>query len=336
MNNLANKKLLPLVSILIPLYNAEKYFKECLESVINQTYKNLEVIIINDGSTDGSLTIAQKYAKKYTWIKVYSQENHGASVARNKAFSYSKGDYIQYLDADDIMHLDKIMLQIQALKKYDFNPEIVTFGKWSKFFHSTNNMFFSTLAIYKDYDNTLKFLIDSWNNAHYSIIHSWLISKELHLKVGKWDERISVLDDSIFFAKVAYNAKKIIFSSESIVYWRQDNEISLSKDKSRQGMESHLLACDSYIKIVEKDLDSLELKQALALEYSKFIYCAYPRYMDLVEQAEESIAELGFAQPLPLPTKKFRFFNKIIGFYSVVRLFSAKDRLMKKLRDIKK
>ena len=321
-----------LVSVLIPLYNAEKYFEECMESIINQTYKNLEVIIVNDGSTDNSLSLAKEYADKYKWIKVYSQENSGASIARNKAFSYSTGEYIQYLDDDDILHLDKIETQMQRLSEYDFDPEVIATCKWSRFFYNINNASFPPLNIYKDYDDTLKFLVDAWSNAHYSIIHSWLISRELHQKIRGWDKTISVLDDSVFFGKVAYKAKKIVYVSESKVYWRQDKTDSLSKNVSREGMKSHLLACDNYMYIIKEDLNYPGLKYALAMQYSIFIYRAYPMYMDLVKKAEDRIKELGYNTPFPMPTNKFRFMTKLMGFYPTARLFGTKDRFIKKIR----
>lgn len=322
----------PLVSVLIPLYNAEKYFDECIQSVIGQTYKNIEVIIVNDGSTDNSLNIANMYAKKYVFIKVIDQENKGAASARNKAFSFSSGEYIQYLDADDILQPDKIVTQIQQLAIYDYDPKIVAMGRWCRFFYDLDNINCPSLIISKTYDDTLNFLVDVWSNAHYGIIHSWLISREMHQKVGIWDPTISVLDDSIFFARVAFLAKKIIYVDKSIAYWRQDNMESLSKNRSRKGMESHLTACHNYAEIVKEKLDYPGVRKALALEYSKFIYVVYPEYMDLVKEAEIAIADLGFTGPLPLPTKKFQFSKKAIGFYPTVRLFKFKDTVMKKMR----
>ena len=335
MNKVNNLKKEPLVSVLIPLYNAEKYFDECIESVIGQTYKNIEIIIIDDGSTDNSLGIARKYEKKHSNIKVYTQKNRGASSARNKAFSLSKGDYIQYLDADDIMDPAKIATQITQLSIYGFDPMVIANSKWHRFYNGINNKDCTSLCIYKDYEQPIKFLVDAWSNAHYSIIHSWLISRQMHKKVGTWSTAISVLDDSVFFAKVVFLSKRIIHVSNSIVYWRQDNISSLSKNTSYGGMQSHLNACNCYMKIVKEKLDYPNMKRALAQEYSKFIYRAYPDYMDLVKKAENSLKKLGYQEPLPLPTKKFQFAAKLIGFYPAARVFGLKDKTIRKLRSLR-
>ncbi len=325
----------PLVSILVPMYNAEKYFSETIESILGQTYKNIEIIIVDDESNDGSLALARKYENLHEHIQVYTQENSGAASARNQAFSYSKGDYIQYFDADDIMHSEKISSQVQRLSEYDFDQNIVATGKWTRFFKSTNTLRFPSLVVYKDYDNGLLFLKEAWSHFDYMIGQSWLIPRKLNEKVGGWNSNISVNDDGEFFARVAHSANKILFVPESIVYWRQENSISLSKNISRKGMESHLLVCDNYVKIIQKDLNYNGLKHALAMQYSKFIYRAYPMYPDLVTKAESELEKLGFFAPLPMPTKKFRLTAKLIGFYPTARLFGFKDRLVKKIRAIK-
>lgn len=91
----------PLISVIIPVYGVEKYIAQCLESVINQTYDNLEIIVINDGTKDRSAEIAKEYAKKDRRIKVYDFENGGLSVARNRGLFVATGDYIAFLDSDD-------------------------------------------------------------------------------------------------------------------------------------------------------------------------------------------------------------------------------------------
>lgn len=322
----------PLVSVLIPLYNAEKYFEECIESVINQTYKNLEVIIVNDGSTDNSLTIAEKYTKRYEWIKVLSQENKGAASARNRAFFHSEGKYIQYFDADDIMHPEKISSQMEILRKYDFNPFVSAISRWARFYSTIDSAVFKELKTYKNYDDTLLYLMECWGSFQCMVGTAWLIHRELNEKIGGWDPFLSVHDDYLFFAKVAYFSNKIIYVHKSIVYWRQDNLQSLSTVATWEGMNSHLSVCSKLVDLVSKELNDPRIKYALAMEYSKCIYRSYPKYMDIVNEAELAVKNLGFDKPLPMPTKKFHFMTKLIGFYPTARLFGTKDRFIKKIR----
>ena len=95
-----------LVSIIIPIYNVEKYLTKCIESVINQTYKNLEIILVNDGSTDNSKEIIDKYSLIDSRIKVINKKNGGLSEARNAGIEIAKGDYIGFLDSDDWIELN--------------------------------------------------------------------------------------------------------------------------------------------------------------------------------------------------------------------------------------
>ena len=107
------------VSIIIPVYNSSEYLKECINSVINQTYKNLEIIIVNDKSTDNSLSIINSFSDKR--IKVINlKENSGVSVARNKGVEVSTGDYICFIDSDDYWYLDKIKKQVEFIKDKAF------------------------------------------------------------------------------------------------------------------------------------------------------------------------------------------------------------------------
>ena len=120
----------PLVSILIPAYNAEQWLAETLQSALAQTWQNKEIIVVNDGSTDCSASVARQFES--CGVKVISQENKGASAARNRAFQEAKGDFIQYLDADDLLAPDKIERQVQLLGNEE-NYNCVTSGEWGRF-----------------------------------------------------------------------------------------------------------------------------------------------------------------------------------------------------------
>jgi len=109
----------PLVSVVIPLYNSEKWIKETLLSVYKQSYENIEIIVVNDGSTDGSIDLVQEIAKQNkTCLEIFSIENSGVSYARNLGIEKSRGALIALLDSDDVWDSEKLKLQISFLEKY--------------------------------------------------------------------------------------------------------------------------------------------------------------------------------------------------------------------------
>ncbi|MBR2140366.1 MAG: glycosyltransferase family 2 protein [Phascolarctobacterium sp.] len=105
----------PLFSIVVPVYNVEKYLQRCLDSIVNQTFKNFECILVNDGSTDGSTEIVNYYAKEYGFLKAIHQSNKGLSAARNKGIENCSGEYILFCDSDDFV--EKEMLE-SCYKKF--------------------------------------------------------------------------------------------------------------------------------------------------------------------------------------------------------------------------
>lgn len=113
----------PLISIIIPVYNAEKYLQKCMNSLINQTYRNLEIICINNGSTDKSSNILKEYENKDKRIKVIETVNEGVSIARNKGIELIKGDYTMFVDSDDWIDLDTCEIALNKIK--DENADIV-------------------------------------------------------------------------------------------------------------------------------------------------------------------------------------------------------------------
>lgn len=120
----------PLVSIVVPVYNAEPYIRKTIQSVLNQTFADWELIMVNDGSKDNSLLIAQEYEAEDNRIHVYSNDvNHGVSYTRNKAMSYAKGKYIALLDADDLWHPEKLTKQITFMEEYGYEVSYCSYQK---------------------------------------------------------------------------------------------------------------------------------------------------------------------------------------------------------------
>ena len=129
------------ISIIIPVYNAEKHINKCIESIINQTYKNLEIICINDGSIDSSLDILETFAKHDDRIKVINTENHGASVARNIGLDNVTGDYIMFVDSDDWIELNTCQIALDTLIKHNVDIVMWDYYSESKNLSSPKNIF---------------------------------------------------------------------------------------------------------------------------------------------------------------------------------------------------
>ena len=116
-----------LVSVIIPVYNVYDYLDKCLNSIINQTYKSLEIIIVNDGSTDNSKDIIEKYSKIDKRITVINTKNNGLSVARNKGIDASHGDYLSFVDSDDYVDNDFIEYLVKLLEEYNSDISVCSF-----------------------------------------------------------------------------------------------------------------------------------------------------------------------------------------------------------------
>ena len=121
------------ISVIVPVYNAEKYLVECLESLVKQTYQNFEIILVNDGSTDNSSKICEEYKKKYKNIKYISIENHGVSYARNLGIAEASGEYLYFMDSDDILIKDCF----ENFINYNPDSTILYSFRWSDFYKNT-------------------------------------------------------------------------------------------------------------------------------------------------------------------------------------------------------
>ena len=113
------------ISVIIPIFNAERYLSDCLDSIVNQSFKDIEIICINDGSKDKSEKIIKEYAQKDKRIILFNQDNKGAGPARDKGIELSRGEYISFIDSDDIFHYRTLEIAYNNLKKY--NSEVVWF-----------------------------------------------------------------------------------------------------------------------------------------------------------------------------------------------------------------
>jgi glycosyltransferase involved in cell wall biosynthesis len=301
----------------MPAYNASAYIREAIDSVLQQTFANIELIIVDDGSTDETFAIARQYASAN--CKVYQQANAGACRARNLAFEKCTGDYIQYLDADDILSKDKIEKQVSLFEQ--FGDEIITSSTWDKFYRNTSEAQFPTLHIYKNYDDPLMLLAEMWTNREMMANSVWLTPRKVIEVAGEWDETLTINQDGEFFCRVLLGASKIKFSNGKIFY---RSGLSNSVSRSNNGLlkvGSLYRSFELYERHVQLQANDQRVKEGLAMNYYYFIYTYFHLYPDLVAKAVDRVKELAIAPSTSkFGGKNFQSASGLFGFYTILRI----------------
>ncbi|MES9993373.1 MAG: glycosyltransferase family 2 protein [Candidatus Thiodiazotropha sp.] len=304
------------VSVLIPLYNAESYISDTIESCINQTYENVEIIIVDDGSTDNSYKIVEQYALKYSNVFLHKQANAGAPKARNLAFKKSSGEYIIFLDSDDILQKNKISLQINDAISH--GKDNLYCGRFMRFKDSINSAVNTHTNIYKNYEVARDWLISSWRTGEMGQTSIWMVHYELIVKAGPWNEELTKNQDGEFFCRVVLNSKSIVYNDNAVVYYRVRHD-SLSRNITEKSAESTLYSYLLYEHSIKQYLNK-DTKYALAHCYYDFINHYYPNYPKLITQAENKIKYFGFSYHELCRKQHMSILSKYFGMKSVLIL----------------
>lgn len=247
-----------LVSIIIPVYNVERYVGKCLDSVTNQSYDDIEIIVVNDGSTDGSGEICDQYAKKDQRIKVFHKKNGGLSDARNYGIEKSKGEIIAFVDSDDFVKKDFVGAMYQ--KMIQENADIVECGY---------NSIKPKRGSASGDDATIRLLIEqetvdivTWNK---------LYKKSLFVDNDVWFPKGKKHEDILTTYKILSKAKKVVYL-DKILYCYVDRKESITNtEKTEERLEMRELAAREAIEYFE---DNVKLKQAaeVSLLLAKYAY----------------------------------------------------------------
>ncbi len=208
----------PLISILLPVYNTSAYLPQCLDSVFAQTYTNLQVVLVDDGSKDNSLKICQQYAAKDPRIEVYHQENHGVATTRNHLLEKVKGDYVLFVDSDDWIEPD--MVEFLVGKALTNNIEMVVCGNVNNDTPPAseyNEELWSQDKAVKEFLRHVSINGSLWNKlTKVSLLHN-----------VKFHCGISYGEDALFCWDLLQNAKSILVTNKQLYHYRM-NENSLS------------------------------------------------------------------------------------------------------------
>lgn len=216
------------VSIIVPIYNVERYLPECIESLIHQTYDDIEILLVDDGSTDHSGQICEEYAVKDSRIRVIHQINAGAANAKNAGLDMATGAYITFADSDDRVDHRWIEIMLTALWEHDADVVECDFAKW-----------------YTDHEETesnAQFRYGEYTAEEYlrSYLHSWTCSlfwnKLFHAKLTsgiRFRKERRCIDDEFYTYKILATAKKIVRIPQCLYYYRQRASSAVSCRKNR-------------------------------------------------------------------------------------------------------
>jgi glycosyltransferase involved in cell wall biosynthesis len=303
----------PLVSILIPAYNAEESIAHTLRSALGQTWRRKEIIVVDDGSTDQTLAIAGQFEAQ--GVRVVTQINQGATYARNKAFALSHGDYIQWLDADDLLAPDKIARQMEAVAQGTGKNTLLS-SAWGLFMYRHYRAQFESTALWCDLSPG-EWLHRKLGMNLYMQTATWLVSRELTEAAGPWDTRLLGDDDGEYFCRVLMASEGVCFVPEARVYYRGPGIAfgGLSHiGQSDRRIEAHWLSMKLHIKYLRSLEDSERVRAACLRYLQTSLICFYPEKTEIVNQIKETARELGGQLEEPRLSWKYSWMKAIFGW----------------------
>jgi len=301
----------PLVSILIPAYNAEDWIADTLRSAIEQTWSQKEIIVVDDGSTDRTLAVARQFESR--GVRIVTQENQGAAAARNKAFSLCKGDYIQWLDADDLLAPDKIARQVETLQSCRSKRTLLS-AEWGAFMHRYHRAKFVPTELWCDL-TPAEFLRRKMRYNQHMQTATWLTSRELTEAAGPWDTTLSSDDDGEYYCRVLLACDSVRFVKSSRVYYRSVGTNRLSylgaSDKKLSAMWKSMQLHIGYARSLQ---DTPEVRAACVTYMQNWLINFYPERLDIVKQAEELARGLGGELQTPSLVWKYAWIRMLFGW----------------------
>jgi glycosyltransferase involved in cell wall biosynthesis len=300
----------PLVSIIIPCFNAEPWVAAAVESALAQTWKEIEIIAINDGSSDGSKAVLQGYAGPR--VQVIDQPNQGAAAARNAGLRAARGEFIQFLDADDLLTPTKIANQLSLLETR--GTGFVGTARWARFRcdpaaaqEEANSPLFCDLA-------AIDFLLLHTAGGYMMHPAAWLVPSAIASAAGPWDETLSLNDDGEYFSRVVLAAQGIVHAHDSLTLYRSYVPESLSGRRDRRSLESLYRSCELVAKHLTAAEDSPRVRCALADYFQRLAYEAYPGAPDLSRRAEARSRALGGSALRPPMGRRQALLARLVGW----------------------
>ena len=311
-----------LISVIVPCYNAARWVKEAIDSCLQQTYERVEVIVVDDGSTDHSLEILQSYGAR---IRLETGPHRGGSNARNCGFALSTGRFIQFLDADDYLLPQKIERQVSFLEETDADA---VYGDWRHQYHKPDGTSsLGQIEISGTHEDVLGALLGGWWTANMTL----LLRREIVAQCGGWDETLQVAQDRDFFISVAMTGADIRYQPGCLSIYRRYGNVTVSTANLLRWLENHQrLLQKAEARLAESGRLSIRYRQALARSHFHIARNYYD--LDRSRYAQSLQKTLSLSPNFsPNQSAAYNLFWRIFGFAVAERLASYKRRVRRKL-----
>lgn len=295
-----------LISIIIPLYNEEKHLDRCIKSIVKQTYKDIEIIILNDGSTDSSKEICDKWSQIDSRIKVIHKKNSGVSDTRNLGIEKSQGKYITFIDSDD--YIDETMINKLYVDLINNNSDISVCG--FKRITENNKILYESIKKKTTLNNKNEFLNELMKEKLF-IGSLWgkLYNKEL-FKNNKLDKNLRIAEDLDLLIRISKDIKKISLIGENLYYYF-DNEKSVTR-------KSNFDKYSDEIKVLEKNLNNSDINKKLIMSrYIRINTCLFYNFRKTDKKNAEYCRKIIKKIPLKIGLGKYITFKQKIKYLLV-------------------
>lgn len=299
-----------LVSILIPAFNAEKWISDCIQSALAQTWRWKEIIVVDDGSMDLTLKIASSYASAD--VHVTTQDNCGASAARNHGLSLAQGDYIQWLDADDLLAPDKVAWQLEGAEPGQ-NSRILLSGAWGGFYVRAEMARFASNSLWEDL-SPLEWLYRKMNDNLWMPPTTFLVSRRLTEMAGSWNESLSLDDDGEYFCRVISCSHGTRFILEARCFKRATFGLSHNLTLNNRKLDSLSFSILSDIQNLRSLEDSSRTRDACLKFLDRWTIYFYPERPDLFKKMQSMATDLGGELAPPRLRAKYRWLQMVFGW----------------------
>jgi glycosyltransferase involved in cell wall biosynthesis len=321
----------PLVSILIPSYNAEKWIAETLQSALAQTWPRKEIIVVDDGSKDRTLEMARRFQSQ--GVLAVGEENRGAAAARNKAFSLSHGEYIQWLDADDLLSPDKIELQMKEVERLNDSGRLLSCG-WGRFMYEPERARFVSSPLWCDL-SPAEWLLRKMEHMTFMASHTWLLSRGVAEKAGPWDETLFKDNDGEYACRILLASTGVRFVPGAKSYYRDAGVGSVSDvGGSQRKLNSQWRSMELHIRYLRSLDDSPRARAACVRYLQDWLIYFYPDRMDIVEKAGTLCRELGGELQPPILLRRYGWMTPLFGYKSAMYVQDSMAQARRSLQRI--